>query len=261
MARLKDMATDVGILFILGTQEPGVALVADGQDPPVRPAKRRQTASTRPTRPAVTQSEPWGRMHAKLAQAAQRLVNRVDACGGYRDGKPTTRKDSDTDWYPAEQAMRYHFAYGHRVIGLHSTSPDNSCRWIAFDIDAHAGESEQGNIDAALTIADRLTAAGLKPRIFSSDGRGGIHVWAVFDQPRPSDQTYDLAQRTIADLPIEVETFPKQASIDPGGFGNWIRLPGHHHKRDHWSQVWIDGRWGTAEESTAALLAMLQDGS
>ena len=39
------------------------------------------------------------------------------------------------------------------------------------------------------------------------------------------------------------ETFPKQPEIPTGKFGNWIRLPGRHHTRDHWSKVWDGRNW------------------
>ena len=39
-------------------------------------------------------------------------------------------------------------------------------------------------------------------------------------------------------LKKEPETYPKQPGIRENGCGNWMRVTGRHHKRDHWSRVW-----------------------
>ena len=41
------------------------------------------------------------------------------------------------------------------------------------------------------------------------------------------------------------ETFPKQRGVTADTpYGNWVRLPGRHHKReDHWSRFWDGSRW------------------
>lgn len=195
----------------------------------------------------------WARVANDLADAVVRMANRGDCCGGYRRC-PTTRKRTDHDWLPLPEALRAHFR-GERVIGLHSTTTDNLCRWIAFDVDAHGPEDDAGDNHAiALLVARRLVARGLKPYIFDSNGKGGFHVWAMLHEPTPSETAFALA-RKIADG-LGIECFPKQPQIREGGFGNWIRLPGKHHKRNCWSRLWTNGQWATAKETAAAVIEM-----
>lgn len=196
----------------------------------------------------------WTKRAGELAKAAIHLLNRDDCCGGYRPGHPTTRKETDRDWEPMPAALRHHFA-GMRPIGLHTTTTGNMVRWLAFDIDAHGTDDvADANHATALTIAGRLRSRGLTPYVFDSNGRGGYHVWAVLLELMASENAYALAQE-IADG-FAVETFPKQARVREGGFGNWIRLPGKHHKRYHWSRLWTDRGWASAKETVAAVIAM-----
>src|SRR5262245_32295654 len=44
-------------------------------------------------------------------------------------------------------------------------------------------------------------------------------------------------------LSEQPEIFPKQSEISAGKFGNWLRLPGRHHTRDHWTRVWDGQNW------------------
>lgn len=197
--------------------------------------------------------DAWAENADKLAVALEPLLNRTDACGGYRGSRVTTRKDTDGDWLPMKSALHCHFA-GHRTIGLHSTSPGNICRWLAFDIDAHDGESEEANLGLARTIVRRLRDHGLYPYVFDSDGRGGIHIWAILPSPMPASEAHELARGAGRDT--GAECFPKQPQIREGGFGNWIRLPGHHPKQNHWSRVLTNDGWGDDEETVDALLEL-----
>ena len=40
------------------------------------------------------------------------------------------------------------------------------------------------------------------------------------------------------------EVFPKQNYLTGKMLGNWVRLPGKHHTRNHWSRGWTGDRWG-----------------
>src|SRR5262249_23271936 len=43
-------------------------------------------------------------------------------------------------------------------------------------------------------------------------------------------------------------------SASEDGVGNWIRLPGRHYKRPHWTQIWNGERWLEEEEAVAEIL-------
>src|SRR5262249_13836700 len=64
-------------------------------------------------------------------------------------------------------------------------------------------------------------------------------------EPIDAARLYHFLRRLIADhrrvrLDKPPESFPKQPDVRKcsKGLGNWIRLPGRHHKRDFWSEIW-----------------------
>ncbi len=166
-------------------------------------------------------------------------INRTDCHGAYSKNGQYTSKGEITD-----ELVDAHFS-GSKIIGIHAITLDQTCRWVAWDIDAHHGESAEENETTARTLVADLIGQGYDPLLEDSDGRGGFHVWVLFDKPAPAVDAYEFAQ-TMA--PPGVEALPKQASINPqkgtkGHYGNWLRLPGKHHKREHWSQFWSGFDW------------------
>jgi hypothetical protein len=148
------------------------------------------------------------------------------------------------------------------VIGLHTTAPDNTSRWGAVDVDAHgdSGNDPAANLAAALAWHARLRGVGLVPLLTSSNGAGGYHLRVLFGAPVPTPHVYGLMRWLVTDhaecgLPLP-ETFPKQPQIAPGRYGNWLRLPGRHHTREHWSHVWDGGGWLDGADAVAFLLAL-----
>lgn len=202
------------------------------------------------------------------------LVNRRDVWGAYiatdrrEAGKQSTytapsltRRGTDTldVWRVA-----HHFAGGStgHVIGLHSTSPSDTSRWGAFDFDVHENQSPEfvdRLLSAALDIAARIVNAGGAPIFEDSNGAGGLHLWVRFDAPVPTADCFawldGLARSARQEWGVPIETYPKQASAR-GAFGNWLRLPGRHHTRDHWSRVAAPASpWLSGDDAIEALLA------
>jgi hypothetical protein len=215
------------------------------------------------------------------------LVNRVDVWGGYRPlqdvGKEYLKPDGTigklgpqtTRPLPSRRGkevlapaiLARHFAGWCRadLVGLHSTSPDNTSRWGTIDIDKHGGGGNtEANHRAALAWYDKQIGLGLRPLLTDSNGRGGFHLWTVFREPVPTARVFvflkwltaDYAAHGMTALP---ETFPKQANIQLGRFGNWLRLFGLHHRHPHWSRVWDGRRWLEGAEAVACLLALRGD--
>jgi hypothetical protein len=52
------------------------------------------------------------------------------------------------------------------------------------------------------------------------------------------------------------ETFPKQPNILPGQYGNWLRIPGRHHSREHWSRVWNGSQWLDGKPAILHILSL-----
>jgi hypothetical protein len=194
-----------------------------------------------------------------------RLVNRLDAWGAYRPiidrGKAFTRQDgikgklgnsTTSKGTLTVQILARHFRgeAPEHIVGLHSTSPGNTSIAGALDIDLHEASTVKAEVTEAAALAwyRRLQAIGFHPLLTSSNGRGGFHLRILFAEPVPTPRVFGFLQWLAADyaahgLAAPPETFPKQASLAPGQYGNWLRLPGRHHTRDYWSCVWDGERW------------------
>jgi hypothetical protein len=216
-------------------------------------------------------AEAAWRDHARplAAWADRALVHRRDAFGGQyidRDGnhRRTTRKE-----VPGLRRLATHFAAAgaEDIVGLHVTAPDETCRWVVADIDAHPDDNADpaANLRLALHIYAKAGGAGLSPLLVDSDGAGGFHVWAVFRDPVPAATAWRLGKWLALDhaefgFAKPPETFPKKPVLTGKRFGGWVRLPGRHHKRDHWSRVWDGRRWLEGEEAVRAILAIRPTG-
>jgi hypothetical protein len=220
--------------------------------------------------------------------ATARLVNRADAWGGYRPlherGQEFTKTDGTVGKLGAqttrpapskrgrvlltEAVLRRHFA-GHAVehiVGLHSTSRENLSRWGGIDIDHHGASSTAPDINlaAALGWYGKLCNLGFVPLLTDSNSKGGYHLLVLFREPVPTPQVFAFLKWLVADFrfygfPVAPESFPKQPQINPGRYGNWLRLPGRHHTREHWSRVWDGATWLDGEAAVSLLLNLAGD--
>jgi hypothetical protein len=216
--------------------------------------------------------------------AWDRFVIRTHAWGAYtppgRRGQPYTRRDGTTDTVPASytakgtltpDVLARHFrgARPEHVIGLHSTSPDNTCRAARVDIDAHGpgGNDPAANLKAALAWYARLAGLGFRPLLYASNappGQGGYHLAALFSEPVPAPRAFAFLRWLTDDhaahgLAVRPELFPKQPAIPEGGFGNWLRLVGRHHTRDYWPEVWDGAAWLVGADAVGHVLALAGD--
>ena len=200
----------------------------------------------------------WQTHANELAEwANRRLVNRSDAWGSYytKDGecKQTTKKGQLT----LADLDRHFCGVPDATVGFHSTA-DGSCSWGAIDIDNHEG-GENKNFEAAKSWFEALRCREYNPILEDSNGNGGYHIWILFKEPIASERVYAWLQDLVSDYGARgisrPETFPKQATTPCDKYGNWLRIPGKHHKRDHWSKIWNGTRWLEGEEAVTALLA------
>lgn len=168
-----------------------------------------------------------------VEETTRHLVNRWDAYGVYKDGKQWTEKNGGL----TEELIAAHFA-GTAIIGLHTTAADQTCKWCCWDFDSH-DEGDGDNWDHVTALAENLELQGMHPIIEDSNGAGGYHVWIIFNEPLPCPAVFDW-QRAV---PVggKVEHFPKQRTA--ARYGNFVRLPGKHPKRDHWSRFWDGAAW------------------
>ncbi len=211
--------------------------------------------------PALEDSvrEAWVRNSTRLTQfTLEHLRNRKDAYGRYLglDYRQGRNKAQTIKQCATEEVVNQHFCATDRgdIIGLHTTSPENTCRWLVIDIDHHGdpnAEREARNEKAAFEIARIISEFGLTPLVMKSDGRGGFHIWVIFDMPIPAADLHEFGNAVVQfwqEYKItEPEVFPKQPHLEGEKFGNWVRLPGLHHTHDFYTQVWDGEQWLNGE--------------
>lgn len=207
-----------------------------------------------------TSSEPgnaWQVNHQVLADWSwERMSVKRDRYGRYSS-------NGSARWSMGElslESLQQHFN-GTETIGLGITSLDDECLLVVWDLDNHVSEkSTNANFEYAIVMRDRLRDMGLQSLIEDSDGKGGIHLWVLFKHPVPASQAYSFAKAVASDFREhgleKIECFPKSPSVQntKKRCGNYIRLPGKHHKREHWSRFWGDDNWLSIGDSVQLLL-------
>jgi putative DNA primase/helicase len=256
---------------------------------PAKGSSLEQDASGSALLSAAEAAAAWSQRAEELARwVLARLVVRHDVWGGYvreeQRGKTYERADGTTDTLGAtltrparskrgqvfltEDVVIRHFRSRNAadVIGLHTTSPENTCRWGGIDVDQHGAHSPDATVNwrAARHWYTRLVDRGFRPLLTDSNGAGGFHLHVLLAEEVPAPRLYYFLRGLVADyarlgLPARPETFPKQARIRPGKYGNWVRVPGRHHSRAHWARVWDGESWREGSEAVAYLLALSGD--
>jgi hypothetical protein len=227
----------------------------------------------------------WAEKAKDLAQWAMRLlVNRTDAWGAYVDAKDRGKVLNDgkelgsTLTRPGrrqrgkvfldETILQEHFRANRSssVVGLHTTSLENTSRWAAAEIDWHGPTSTAPEINVAAAIAwhKRLETYGMSPLLTDSNGKGGYHLLVIFRESIPTADAFAFGKWLVSDYRVHgmdkpPETFPKQAKIEPGKYGNWLRLPGRHHTHEHWSLAWDGERWLSGAAAADYMLSLQGD--
>jgi len=208
----------------------------------------------------------WRKQSVQLADWTMlRLVNRTDVWGRYlkkqhRTNKAGEKNNAVTAPFSAERgkvflktsSLEKHFKAkdGGGVLGIHSTSRDGSSRWFGIDIDLHDDDdlsvTREGNFVAARAWWQRLVDAGFDPLFMDSNGRGGYHIWTIFEHPMITRTVRRFANELVSDfsqrgLDVAPDLFPK--AYRDGHYGSWLRLPGRHHTHLHYHRVWNDELW------------------
>ena len=69
-----------------------------------------------------------------------------------------------------------------------------------------------------------------------SNGIGGFHLLIVFAEPMSTSTVHEFGAKLVANfdrrgLDQRPEIFPDKPTWDR--YGDWLRLPGRHHSREH----------------------------
>jgi hypothetical protein len=208
--------------------------------------------------PPENQDAVWGRHAEALADSTMaRSIVRKDVYGAYRrDGGTYTAHE------PLDRELLIRHFRGEITIGAHSTGTDGRCLGVSFDIDAHDDTADtDANWRCALATVEPLASFGLKPLILDSNGKGGYHVRVHFKKPVQAAVARWVCDKITAILAVAgftvPESFPKQGELTLDcPYGNWLRLPGRHHKRDHWTRIY-DPRINTWLAGEAAVRRLI----
>lgn len=214
-------------------------------------------------------AEEWRSRATELAEwILAHLVNRTDVWGRYlpkrnRKVEPTTKggfkgnaitapfRDERGKVFLGVSSLEKHFkATDGGVLGVHSSARDGTSRWFAIDVDLHDDEdlsvTREGNFVAARQWYEQLQQLGFDPLLLDSNGRGGFHLWVVFQQPMNSKSVRAFADKLVKDfhrkgLDRVPDLFP--GTLGSNHLGSWLRLPGRHHTLSHYSRVYNDQTW------------------
>jgi|GEM_PF-2428521 len=205
-----------------------------------------------------------------------RMVNRDDRAGGYfreqsrvrvamRAIKTITIPASATEGFVTLDRVEGHFlaTRPEHVLGFHALGIDSSGKWAALDIDAHtAADSPEANERFAKAKYADIVVLGAHPLLTESDGKGGYHLRVLFRERVAGTLLFRFAAwmadgHTLGKRP---ESFPKQPKLRTDcPFGNWLRSPGKHPKREFWSRVWNGEEWLEGRAAVSFILALTGD--
>lgn len=220
------------------------------------------------TRPAAARAY-HDRADELAAWAMHHLVNRTDRCGKhYRADDGSVRRCADPadpddarDGLLDQQRLEQHFrARGPEdVIGGFSYGPDGRGRWTVIDIDLHGEGDPAANERYARHLFKLCDDLGIACLLADSDGKGGFHLWALFDRPVPAATLRAFGQWLVHDhaghgLGKPPEVFPKNDGAT--AWGSWVRFPGRHHKRNAWSRVWTGAEWADGDTAVEHILSL-----
>ena len=193
---------------------------------------------------------PWTKNAENLTSwMFARMVNRTDVFGLYTNAGAVTAN------HLTSECLNSHFD-GEQCVGLHTTSSDNTSKWLALDLDNHDGclEVARNNFDDVMAICNVLSERNVVWLLEDSDGNGGLHLWIFADEPVPTALLHNVGRCLLKLTSGSHEVFPKQSELSAGGRGNWLRTPGKHHSKPHWSVFFGESDWLDEQASIDLLL-------
>jgi hypothetical protein len=216
-------------------------------------------------------ADEWRARAGELAAwTMTHLVNRTDVWGRYlsarqRKGEFGSQNRAITAPFREERgkvflnlaSLEKHFKTRDvgGVLGLHSMSADLTSRWFAIDVDLHDEDdlsvSPQGNFVAAQAWREKLASLGCDPLLMDSNGKGGFHLLVLFAEPLETKSVHQFVEQFVSDyelrgLDSQPDLFPNSPTWDH--YGNWLRIFGRHHTREHYTRVWNDEPWAEGDD-------------
>jgi hypothetical protein len=147
-------------------------------------------------------------------------------------------------------------------VGVYAYSARKTGKWVCVDIDAHTDKVDTTqNREVAITIYHRLAELGFAPLLYSSDGRGGYHLWVLLSAFVPVERLHSfgqwLAGLAVPDLGQRPEAFPKNSGKTT--WGHWVRVLGRHPRSGAYPEVYTGTDWVTDAQAIAHVLSLAGD--
>ena len=158
------------------------------------------------------------------------------------------------------------------VIGLYPMRPDNTCYFLVFDFDNHAGDQVSDIDEGANTGTDWISEVDAMRRICKMNGVDalversrsgrGAHIWIFFETPIPAIQArrFGSALLTKGADSVNLKDFksydrmiPMQDHLPDGGLGNLIALPLQGQALRKGNSAFIDEDWNVIPDQWAVL--------
>jgi hypothetical protein len=215
---------------------------------------------------------PWHARAEDLARRAMlRLVNRTDRFGKYyvdQETQATRPCAHPAEADKAKQGLLTHVTLARHyraggtadVVGVYSYGADKFGKWLCIDIDNHDDKGDTlANENYAVHVARKSAALGLCVLLYESNGKGGFHLWVLFDGAVVAAVLRGLGNWLVSDsvdfgFAKPPEVFPKNNGETE--WGNWVRLPGRHHTRDVWPRVWNGEEWVRDSDAVEYVLSL-----
>lgn len=209
----------------------------------------------------------WADQATALAQWTQRcLVNRSDLWQAWvaKSWWSNQIESREVRGLLSERRIIEHFAATNstQLLAVHSSSLQQTTRWLAILVERQGKNDPVTpgvNFQAILIWFEMLESMGFRPILEDTDGAGGYRLLVPFNTPVSLDHIGRFSQEVVSGyanhgLQVPPRILPAPLGTTDYGRGNWLRLPGHHPTRNHYSRLWSGSHWLKCEETVDALL-------
>lgn len=177
--------------------------------------------------------------------------------GPFENGKPSLT----THWKLTDHVLFRHLSSQEDfALGIYPLAPDNTTKFLAFDIDGH--HEKQPWKEVATALVKVCYQSKLEPLLEVSQSGKGCHVWLFFEKPVPArlvrklgDLLLKMVQAINPEMPMSAfdRLFPAQDQIAPDKLGNLIAAPLEGKAAQMSHGIFVDNQWKPLQNQWKAL--------
>lgn len=138
----------------------------------------------------------------------------------------------NADYIPlSDKLIEDHFK-GRHILGVYPLLTDNSCHFVAVDLDNHSGD--RNPLDDVIAYHEVCEVQEIPSHSLRSKSGRGYHVYTLFEAPVPAWKARTvvfalLSEASLIGPDVKLSSFdrlfPNQNELTGKGFGNLIGLP------------------------------------